>query len=155
MYNLLPTLYCDLDLWPLNSKVSYILSFPVGQHLWQVWSKYAEQVDLYCIQLRIEVHFFWLHWEMNGHWSRVNLVKREALLKNLNATSVLSFPPANKKVYFNPYIYAKAIKTRAPRGTDRSPEYNEHFCHQLDSRVKKLTTEWNQKQQHFITYASR
>ena len=20
------------------------------------------------------------------------------------------------------------IKTRAPRGTDRSPEYNEHFC---------------------------
>ena len=45
--------------------------------------------------------------------------------------------------------------TRAPRGTDRSPEYNEHFCHKLDSRVKNLTTEWNQKQQHFITYASR
>ena len=27
-------------------------------------------------------------------------------------------------------------KTRAPRGTDRSPEYNEHFCYKLDSRVK-------------------
>ena len=45
--------------------------------------------------------------------------------------------------------------TRAPRGTDRSPEYNEHFCYKLDSRVKNLTTEWNQKQQHFITHASR
>ena len=22
--------------------------------------------------------------------------------------------------------------TRAPRGTDRSPEYNEHFCYKLD-----------------------
>ena len=46
-------------------------------------------------------------------------------------------------------------RTRAPRGTDRSPEYNEHFCYKLDSRVKNLTTEWNQKQQHFITHASR
>ena len=45
--------------------------------------------------------------------------------------------------------------TRAPRGTDHSPEYNEHFCYKLDSRVKKLTTEWNQKQQHFIANASR
>ena len=47
------------------------------------------------------------------------------------------------------------MTTRAPRGTDRSPEYNEHFCYKLDSRVKNLTTEWNQKQQHFITHASR
>ena len=47
------------------------------------------------------------------------------------------------------------ISTRAPRGTDRSPEYNEHFCYKLDSRVKHLTTQWNQKQQHFITHASR
>ena len=46
-------------------------------------------------------------------------------------------------------------ETRAPRGTDRSPEYNEHFCYKLDSMVKNLTTEWNQKQQHFITHASR
>ena len=45
--------------------------------------------------------------------------------------------------------------TRAPRGTDRSPEYNEHFCYKLDSRVKNLTIEWNHKQQHFITHASR
>ena len=50
---------------------------------------------------------------------------------------------------------AENLKTRAPRGTDRSPEYNEHFCYKLDSRVKKLTTEWNQKQQHFIKHASR
>ena len=46
-------------------------------------------------------------------------------------------------------------KTRAPRGTDRSPEHNEHFCYKLDSRVKNKTTEWNKKQQHFITIASR
>ena len=45
--------------------------------------------------------------------------------------------------------------TRAPRGTDRSPEYNEHFCYKLDIRVKNLTTEWNQKQHHFKTHASR
>ena len=45
--------------------------------------------------------------------------------------------------------------TRAPRGTDRSPEFKEHFCYKLDSRVKKLTTEWNQKQKHFITHAFR
>ena len=44
-------------------------------------------------------------------------------------------------------------KTRAPRGTDRSPEYKEHFCYKLDSRVKNETTEWNKKQQHFITHA--
>ena len=51
-------------------------------------------------------------------------------------------------------IYA-TVTTRAPRGTDRSPEYNEYFCYKLDSRVKNLTTDWNQKQQHFITHASR
>ena len=44
-------------------------------------------------------------------------------------------------------------QTRAPRGTDRSPEYKEHFSYKLDSRVKNVTTEWNQKQQHFITHA--
>ena len=55
-----------------------------------------------------------------------------------------------------PWIQPRAdLITRAPRGTDRSPEYNEHFCYKLDSRVKNLTTEWNQKQQHFITHASR
>ena len=53
--------------------------------------------------------------------------------------------------YYQTSFYSE---TRAPRGTDRSPEYNEHFCYKLDSRVKNLTTEWNQKQ-HFITHASR
>ena len=63
----------------------------------------------YKVYLRIEVHFFCLYWEMKGHWSCVNLVKREALLKDLHTTIVLSFPNANKKkVYFNPHIYAKA-----------------------------------------------
>ena len=40
--------------------------------------------------------------------------------------------------------------TRAQRGYDSSPEYNEHFCYKLDSRVQNLTTEWNEKQQHFM-----
>ena len=48
------------------------------------------------LYLRIEVHFFRLHWEIKGHWSCVNFVKREAFLKDLHATSVLSFPNANK-----------------------------------------------------------
>ena len=52
-------------------------------------------------------------------------------------------------------LFSPHHETRAPRGTDRSPEYNEHFCYKLDSRVKKLTTKCNQKQQHFITHASR
>ena len=63
---------------------------------------------------------------------------------------------ANKKL-FTVYIEIACCMdiTRAPRGTDRSPEYNEHFCDKLDLRVKNLTTEWNKKQQHFITHASR
>ena len=51
---------------------------------------------------------FCLHWEMRGHLSHVNLVKRGVLLKDLDANSVLSFPNVHKKVYFNPNIYAKA-----------------------------------------------
>ena len=54
---------------------------------------------------------------------------------------------------YNAQVHRKV--TKAPRGTDRSPEYNEHFCYKLDSRVKNVTTEWNQKQHHFITHASR
>ena len=53
------------------------------------------------------------------------------------------------------YSMRQHYKTRAPRGTDRSPEYKEHFCYKLDSRVKNETTEWNQKQQHFIHTCSR
>ena len=67
---------------------------------------YGAQVYLgvfhrFSINIRIELHFFRLHWEMERHWSRVNLVKREALLKDLHATSVFHFPMQTKKVYFN------------------------------------------------------
>ena len=58
----------------------------------------------------------------------------------------------------DPYLplrFAGDTITRAPRGTDRSPVYNEYFCYKLDSRVKNLTKEWNEKQEHFITHASR
>ena len=37
---------------------------------------------------------------------------------------------------FTQLVNSKKDITRAPRGTDRSPEYNEHFCYKLDSRVK-------------------
>ena len=44
---------------------------------------------------------------MKGHWSHVNLVKhskiykrREALIKDLHATSVLPFPNANEKFHY-------------------------------------------------------
>ena len=37
--------------------------------------------------------------------------------------------------------------TRGPKGHCRSPEYNQRF--------KNLTSEWNQKQQHFILHVSR
>ena len=47
------------------------------------------------------------------------------------------------------FILLQERKTRAPRGTDRSPEYNDHFCYKLDS------TERNEKQQNFIINASR
>ena len=30
------------------------------------------------------------------------------------------------------YFYENFELTRAPRDTDRSPEYNEHFCYKLD-----------------------
>ena len=91
--------------------------------------------------------FFRLHWEMEGHWSRVNLVKREVLLKDLQATSILSFPNANeKKGYFNPYTYAKAMKQEAQRATYRAPEYNvspflgigKHFCLLIGNRNTNL-----------------
>ena len=49
-------------------------------------------------QLRIDVHFFCLHWEMTGHWSSVNLVMRKALLRDLHTNSVLSFPNANEQM---------------------------------------------------------
>ena len=57
--------------------------------------------------LRIEIHFFVCIWKWDRrHRSWVNLLKREALLRDdLHATCVLSFPNANKKVYFKSYIY--------------------------------------------------
>ena len=46
-------------------------------------------------------------------------------------------------------------KTRAQRGTDRSPEYNEHFYYKLDSRVKKCDYRMEPKTTTLLTHASR
>ena len=78
-------------------------------------------------------------------------------LKHSSFTLLRSFGviSLSKALCHKRLVLVKSSLTRAPRGTDRSPEYNEHFCYKLDSRVKNYTTEWNQKQQHFITHTSR
>ena len=84
-------------------------------------------------------------------------------IKHFGPLTWLKYLKGNKGKWISPIHDIKTCqkldvrmdKTRAPRGTDRSPEYKEHFCYKLDSRVKNLTMEWNQKQKHFITYASR
>ena len=46
--------------------------------------------------------------------------------------------PTNTQFFFSSFVESmfNTTQTRAPRGTDRSPEYNEHFCYKQDSRVK-------------------
>ena len=86
----------------------------------------------------------------HGSWGKqIGQTNRMKTLQVLNTVSGDLFVLLSDSFPMNPE------KTRAPRGTDRSPEYNEHFYYKLDSRVKNLTTEWNQKQQHFITHTSR
>ena len=87
---------------------------------------------------------------MNKHTESIN-AKAMHLLYWSNTASPPVLTHSNLQTHYLPALF----ETRAPRGTDRSPEYNEHFCYKLDSRVKNLITEWNQKQQHFITHASR
>ena len=66
---------------------------------------------------------------MKGNLSRVNLVKHEALLKDLHATSVLSFPNANENVFFNSHIYAKAMKTPKKSKNDFIGKYLPQFSY--------------------------
>ena len=93
----------------------------------------------------IEVYF---HRQNTLNLTNTNLGKRD---KNNNPFQRDSYLQNNNTILCIVIKY----KTRAPRGTDRSPEYNEHFCYKLDSRVKNLTMEWNEKQQQFITHAYR
>ena len=64
----------------------------------------------YRFYLRTEVHFF-VCIGLGNERTQVTCKSCQThvnLLKDLQATPVLSLPYANKKVYFNPYIYAKA-----------------------------------------------
>ena len=70
----------------------------------------------FSINIRIEVHFFRLHWEMKGHWSRVNLWEALCASQDLNVTSVLSFPNAN--------------------WTQSSKRYNSKHCGKFHKRKK-------------------
>ena len=49
-------------------------------HVTNIFFRLLGVICRFIIKIRIEVHFFSLHWEMKGHWSRVNLVKRFARL---------------------------------------------------------------------------
>ena len=88
-----------------------------------------------------------------------NMIKRSnSVIQNGKTKQIRSsVSPACRKRRLNGTVSRNNSITRALRGTDRSPdsEYNEYFCYKLDSRVKKLTKEWNEKQHHFITHASR
>ena len=80
---------------------------------WQWYLKLFRGFHRFSINIRIEVHFFRLHWEMKRHWSCVNLWEAQ----DLHVTSVLSFPNANeKKAWFMNHefefhidIFAKSI----------------------------------------------
>ena len=64
-------------------------------------------------------------------------------LPSLRAQSSYKCTPCKSRA-----IKRTSIKrTRGPKGHCRSPEYNQHF--------KNLTSEWNQKQEHFILHVSR
>ena len=67
-------------------------------------AKYSWNYNGRRLQLRIEVHFLFALGN-KWHGSCVNLVKREALLKDLHAPVSFHFPMQTKKVYFNPYIF--------------------------------------------------
>ena len=56
-----------------------------------------------------------------------------------------------------PLCFAGDTKTRAPMGhwSFTWVQWAFLYLYKLDSRVKNLTTEWNQKQQNFVTHASR
>ena len=97
--------------------------------------------------------------DMNTDLGVYDAIMEKSLLSQSSSKFVLSEKEVQSIVYNLSFIYstvytcAGMILTRAPRGTDRSPVYKEHFCYKLDSMVKNMTTEWNQKQQHFITNA--
>ena len=54
----------------------------------------------------------------------------------ISVVKLIKNKKGSKEFYLT--LMSPKSQTRAPRGTDRSPEYNEHFCYKLDSRVKKI-----------------
>ena len=72
---------------------------PHNAHYGLIWSYF---------QLRIEVHFFCLHREMKGHWSRVNLVEARSTSQRFTRNLCPFISTCKQKVYFNHFIYAKA-----------------------------------------------
>ena len=84
MYNLLPTLYCDLDLWPLNSKVSTFYPFLLGNICGNFDQNTLNRLICIVFSFKDWSTLFCFHWEMNGHWSRVNLVNCIIILIYVN-----------------------------------------------------------------------
>ena len=64
---------------------------------WHWFFRLLRFICHFSINIKIEVHFFCLHWEMKGHWSRENFWEALRASQHLHMTSVLSFPNANKE----------------------------------------------------------
>ena len=80
--------------WSHDGKMTLIFSSFYGFLL--LYHKYRK--TLFC-----------LYWEMKGHGSRVHLVKREALLKDLHATGILSFLNAKQKSVLQSLIHNLSV----------------------------------------------
>ena len=63
----------------------------------------------FSINIRIEVHLFCLHWEMKGHWSRVNLVERSFPNANKKVSSILKYGPYAHFGYWTLILSQKSI----------------------------------------------
>ena len=101
--------------------------------LWQIFSNERHwssdgKIDIDCFDflgefrrlsiniIRIEIHFFRLHWEMKGHRSRVNLWEVLCASQDLHVTSVLSFPNTYEKSVLQSLNKVKNIKFRWSHG---------------------------------------
>ena len=121
-------------------------------------------INYVVIELIIIWHYLKLRYGINSSCGHLRVRIRISVwvclcvmrwIRSLNCSHLYSqYPHLNASIFLLD-VRQCWYETRAPRGTDRSPEYNEHFCYKLYSRVKNLTTEWNEKQQHFITHADQ
>ena len=136
--------HCDLDLWPLTFKInrvypsSWLTSLPnlMKKHtmvyIMFTRSKCETSTDRTTAALPYP-----LHNAFQGDALGRKYVRKYLQITNSDTPAKAKHGRQTDKVIPVRQIRnAHPCKTRAPRDTDRSPEYNEHFCYKLDSRVK-------------------